>query len=230
MGYDGKGNYLIKSEENVKEAFEYLSRVGRLMCESFVNFDKEIATQVIRNISGEIKVYPVVETIQKDQICNLVIASKDQFKNIKEKTEEIAKKIVTNLNYVGVLGIEMFLSGDEIRVNELAPRVHNSGHYTIEGCYTSQFENHIRAIMNFPLGSTEMRENNAVMINILGERNGEAKLQNAGKLLSKETAYLHIYGKKETQIGRKMGHITVLGDDLNNTVKLAGEYREIINI
>ncbi|MEO8665410.1 MAG: 5-(carboxyamino)imidazole ribonucleotide synthase [Ignavibacteria bacterium] len=230
MGYDGKGNYLINSEKDVETAFESLSSRGELMCESFVNFDKEIATQVTRSISGEIKVYPVVETIQKDHICNFVIASKDQFEKIKLKAEEIAKKVVTELDYAGTLGIEMFLTGSDILVNELAPRVHNSGHYTIEGCYTSQFENHIRAIMNFPLGSTQLRENNSVMINIIGERNGLSKLQNAGELLSKEKVYLHVYGKKETRFGRKMGHITVLGDDLSKTIALAKECREAIRI
>ncbi|MEP7147078.1 MAG: 5-(carboxyamino)imidazole ribonucleotide synthase [bacterium] len=230
MGYDGKGNHLINSDDEVKEAFENLSQRGKLMCESFVNFDKEIATQVTRNISGEIKIYPIVETIQKDHICNLVIASKNQFEKVKEKAGEIATKIVTELNYSGTMGIEMFLLHDEILVNELAPRVHNSGHYTIEGCYTSQFDNHIRAIINFPLGSPELRVDNSVMINIIGERNGDAKLQNSEKVLSKEKAYLHIYGKKEVRTGRKMGHITVLGSDLHSKIELAKECREIIDI
>jgi 5-(carboxyamino)imidazole ribonucleotide synthase len=230
MGYDGKGNIEIKSGNEISKAFGILSERGKLLCESFIDFDKEIATQVVRNRSGEIRIYPVVETIQKDHICKLVIASENLFGNLRQKVEEMAVKIVNELNYVGVLGIEMFLKGDDILVNELAPRVHNSGHYTIEGCYTSQFENHIRAILDLPLGNTELRNDNSVMINIIGERNGEAKLSRAGKIFSMEKVYLHIYGKKETKKGRKMGHITVLRKDLNEAIKIAGEARSDINI
>lgn len=230
MGYDGKGNIEIKSEKNIDEALKTLSERGALMCESYVKFDREIATQFARNKSREKKVYPVVETIQKNHICNLVIASDNKFNNIAKKTDDIVNKISEGLDYVGVMGIEMFLVGEEIYVNELAPRVHNSGHYTIEGCYTSQFENHLRAIMNFPLGSTTMREENAVMINILGERNGEAKLMRAGEILKMENTYLHIYGKKKTSPGRKMGHITVLNKDLNEAVRISNAARDLIDI
>lgn len=230
MGYDGKGNFEITSENEIDNAFETLSKRGNLMCERFVKFEKEIATQVVRNKSGEIKVYPVVETIQKNHICELVIASKNNFSNISDKVSEIAKKIVTELNYTGVMGIEMFLFGNEILVNELAPRVHNSGHYTIEGCYTSQFENHIRAVLNFPLGNTEMCAENSVMINILGEGNGEAKQMNAEKILSEEKVYLHNYGKKKSGTGRKMGHITVLGEELDKVTRTAEKCRMNIDL
>jgi len=230
MGYDGKGNIEIKSVDEIDNAFGILSERGKLLCESFINFDKEIATQVVRNRKGQIRIYPVVETIQKDHICKLVIASKALFGNLKNKVEETAVKIVNELNYVGVMGIEMFLKGDKILVNELAPRVHNSGHYTIEGSYCSQFENHIRAILDLPLGNTELRNDNAVMINIIGERNGEAKLTRAGRLFTKDKVYLHVYGKKETRKGRKMGHITVLRGDLQDAVNTANEARRDIEI
>ena len=230
MGYDGKGNFTIEREDQIEEAFNVLSKRGRLMCESFVNFEKEIATQVVRNSSGEMKVYKVVETIQKDHICNQVISSAGQFENVKSKAEKIAGQITEGLNYKGVMGIEMFLNGEEILVNELAPRVHNSGHYTIEACKTSQFENHIRAILNYTPGSTDMVCDNAVMINILGKRNGKAELKNAGELLKSENVYLHIYGKTETSIGRKMGHITVLNNDINKAIELAQINRDLIEI
>ena len=230
MGYDGKGNFTIKSDGDIKEAFDILSERGKLMCESFVTFEKEIATQVVRNKSGEVKVYTVVETIQKDHICNTVIASKNLFKNIRDEVESIAKKIVTDLNYVGVMGIEMFLVQEKIIVNELAPRVHNSGHYTIEACHTSQFENHTRAILNYPLGNTEMINENAVMINILGERNGKAELKNANKILQNKNIHLHIYGKENTIIGRKMGHITVTGNELQKVKETAEKARKNISI
>ncbi|MDZ4710712.1 MAG: 5-(carboxyamino)imidazole ribonucleotide synthase [bacterium] len=230
MGYDGKGNYLVRSEADVDDAFDTLIKRGSLMCESFVNFDREIATQVVRNKSGEIRIYPVVETVQKDQVCHLVIASDGMFDNIKTKVEQMAKTIVEKLDYVGVMGIEMFLIGEEILINELAPRVHNSGHYTIEGCYTSQFENHLRAVMNFPLGDINLRDNSCVMINIIGERNSRAKLSNTGAVLSEDKAYLHIYGKQETKTGRKMGHITVLNEDREAAVRIAKDLRKKINI
>lgn len=230
MGYDGKGNYEIKSEPEAKNGYETLRQRGNLMCERFVKFDKEIATQVARNKNGEIKIYPVVETIQKEHICNLVIFSKNMFENIKDKVHEIASEIVTNLNYIGVMGIEMFLNGEEILVNELAPRVHNSGHYTIEGCYTSQFENHVRSILNFPLGNTEAREENSVMINILGRRNGKARITGMKEILSCGNAFLHIYGKQETREGRKMGHITVNDKDLQRAIDTAKECRDKIEM
>ncbi len=230
MGYDGKGNIEIKSDEEIDNAFDILSERGKLLCESFIDFDKEIATQAVRSRSGEIRIYPVVETIQKDHICKLVLASKNMFGNLKSKVEETAVKIVNELNYVGVMGIEMFLKGDKILVNELAPRVHNSGHYTIEGSYCSQFENHVRAILDLPLGNTGLRNDNAVMINIIGERNEEARLTRTDSLFSKDKVYLHVYGKKETKKGRKMGHITVLSDDLQDAVNTANEARLDIEI
>lgn len=230
MGYDGKGNLEIRSEADIDNAFRSLSERGKLLCESFIDFDKELATQVVRSRSGEVRIYPLVETIQEDHICKLVIASDDRFENLRSKAEEIALKIVNELNYAGVMGIEMFLKGDEILVNELAPRVHNSGHYTIEGCYTSQFENHIRAIMDLPLGNTKLRNDNSVMINIIGERNGTAKPEGIVSVLSKEKVYLHIYGKKETKTGRKMGHITVLRKDVKDALKTALEVRKEIEI
>jgi len=230
MGYDGKGNTTINNEEQINDALENLSKRGELLCEGFVRFDKEIATQVARNKYGEIKVYPVVETIQKNHICNLVIASKNLFDNIKNQVTDIATKIVIDLDYIGVMGIEMFLTSDQIVVNELAPRVHNSGHYTIEGCYTSQFENHIRAVINYPLGNTELTSNSAVMINILGKRDGKAKLTGVGEVLGKDKTYLHVYGKNETRTERKMGHITVLHNDRDEAVRIAVESERSINI
>lgn len=230
MGYDGKGNYTISNKDDIDNAFKLLSERGKLMCERFVNFDREIATQVLRSKSGEIRVYPVVETIQKNHICNLVIASKEKFDSIKSRVGVIAAKIVSDLNYTGVIGIEMFLKGEEILVNELAPRVHNSGHYTIEACITSQFENHIRAILDLPTGSTEMIPENSVMINILGEKKQKACLKGADKILNHKNVFLHVYGKKESREGRKMGHITVNGDELNSSIDIALRCREEIEI
>jgi len=231
MGYDGKGNIKINSEADINKAYKALIKRGKLFCEKFINFKKEIAVQAVRSISGEIKIYPVVDTIQKNHICHLVLANEKLNKVVTQKVNRLAKKILSELKYVGVLGIEMFVTrGNKVLVNELAPRVHNSGHYTIEGCKCSQFENHIRAILNLPLGSTERTSKSAAMINILGEKNSPARLRGINKLLKFENMYLHIYGKQETNKGRKMGHITVLGDNLQRTKKLAEKYRKLIKI
>jgi len=230
MGYDGKGNFEISSEKDIEEAYKVLSGRGELMCERFVRFEKEIATQAVRSKSGEIKVYPVVETVQKSHVCNLVIASRNSFNEITDRVKEIAEKILTETNYTGVMGIEMFMTGDEILVNELAPRVHNSGHYTIEGSHTSQFENHIRAVLDMPLGDTSLKSEYAVMINILGERDCKAETKGFNEVLKDQNSYIHIYGKRETRKGRKMGHVTVLGDSLEAAISTANKSREKISI
>ncbi len=230
MGYDGKGNYEVTNVTEIEQACDKLSKRGKLMCERFVSFEKEIAVQAVRSSNGEIKVYPVVETIQEDHICKLVIASPGRFSELTGTVNEICKKILTSMSYTGVMGIEMFLCGNDIVVNELAPRVHNSGHYTIEGCITSQFENHIRAILGLPLGSTEMKVAAAVMINILGERNGTAEIRGMERTLACTDTYLHLYGKKETRVGRKMGHITVVGNDHKILTQKAENARKTLEI
>lgn len=231
MGYDGKGNYRINSVDEIPHAFELLSDRGELFVEEYIDFLLELAVQVSRNSNGEIVIYPIVETIQKDHICHIVKACKDRFFNIKDLIHDYCKKILTELDYVGTMGIELFLLPDGgVIVNELAPRVHNSGHHTIEGCITSQFENHMRAICGLPLGDVAMIYNSAVMINILGERNGNAKLTGLDELLKLDKTYLHIYGKTETRSGRKMGHITILDNDLETATAKALQARELISI
>ncbi|HRE40468.1 MAG TPA: 5-(carboxyamino)imidazole ribonucleotide synthase [Ignavibacteria bacterium] len=232
MGYDGKGNFLIKSESEIKTAVEELSKRGKLMCEQFINFEKEIAIQITRSVSGEIKIYPLVETIQKNHICHIVKYSEDLFeKEIEISAKKIAEKIVNDIDYTGTMGIEMFFrNNNELLVNELAPRVHNTGHYTIETSKTSQFENHNRAILGLPLGDVSMNTKSAVMINIIGERNGKAEIKGLDKLLKKENVYLHDYSKNEVKTGRKMGHITVLDNDLNSALNTANESLSEISI
>jgi 5-(carboxyamino)imidazole ribonucleotide synthase len=222
MGYDGYGNATIKNKNEFTASLEKLSsRHSELYAESFINFRKELAIMIIRT-KRDIKFYPVVETIQKNHICHLVIAPAQIEKRLSKVVEEIAVHSVEAVRGYGIYGIEMFLyNEDRILVNEMAPRPHNSGHYTIEGCITSQFENHIRAILNLPLGSTEMLYKYAVMINLLGKRNDNGVVQNYQNVLSDEKIKLHIYGKSKSRYGRKMGHITVIGDDLNYLLKTA---------
>jgi len=230
MGYDGKGNYKIDSAEDIDDAVKVLGTRGKLMCERFIPFEKEIAVQAVRNELGNFKIFPVVETIQENHICKTVLASQKLFPSLENQVKQIASVILNKLNYVGVMGIEMFLQGNEIIVNELAPRVHNSGHYTIEGCYTSQFENHIRAITGINIGETNMKEDSAVMVNILGRYDGKINLDFLQSLNIEKNSFVHLYGKDQDKSGRKMGHITVTGNDLNELLHKANQLREQITI
>ncbi len=213
MGYDGYGNALIKNAASFEKEFDRLThRHSKLLAEEFIHFKKELAVMVART-KREIKVYPVVETIQRNHICHTVIAPAKVSNKIHDRAKSIAVKCVEAVNGIGIFGIELFLSDDnDILVNEIAPRPHNSGHYTIEGCITSQFENHIRAVLNLPLGSVEMVKPFAVMINLLGKKNG-GTLRNYSTALNEPNVHLHVYGKHQSRIGRKMGHITIVGDD-----------------
>ncbi|MBS1493705.1 MAG: 5-(carboxyamino)imidazole ribonucleotide synthase [Bacteroidetes bacterium] len=230
MGYDGKGNYKIDNENEIDEAMNVLGKRGQLMCERFIPFEKEIAVQAVRNIKGDFKIYPVVETIQENHICKTVLASKNLFSNLRERVTTITKSILNELNYVGVMGIEMFLLGEDIIVNELAPRVHNSGHYSIEGCYTSQFENHIRAVSGLLIGDTNLKEDSSVMINILGSFDGNYRLDFLKDLDLENNTYIHLYDKNENRTGRKMGHITLTGENLNELESQGNKIREQIKI
>ncbi len=229
MGYDGKGNFKIDSDAMIQEAFDSLIKRGLLMCEQFVDFRRELAVQAVRSLNGDIKVYPVVESIQKDHICSIVKASANFESGFSEQVRSIAVKIAERLNYTGVLAVELFQMNDGmLYVNELAPRVHNTGHYTIEGCHVSQFENHIRAVAGLPLGSTKMKYPCAVIINLIGEKEGKASLSGYEELLRDSNAYLHFYGKDETRIGRKMGHITLTGEDMSALLYSANKYHSLI--
>ncbi|HEX3072313.1 MAG TPA: 5-(carboxyamino)imidazole ribonucleotide synthase, partial [Ignavibacteriales bacterium] len=209
MGYDGYGNAFIKDEAGFVESYKKLTeRHSGLMAEKYVEFKMELAVMIAQS-SKEIAVYPVVQTIQKNHICHIVIAPAEIDNAVMEKARDAAIQCVKAVNGRGIFGIEMFLTqDDEILVNEIAPRPHNSGHYTIEACYTSQFENCIRAVLDLPLGSTEMVKPCAVMVNLLGKKDGEGIIENYESALSDNMAHLHIYGKRKSRIGRKMGHLT----------------------
>lgn len=214
MGYDGYGNALVKNRNEFLLAFDKLThRHSKLLAEEFVDFTMELAVMVART-KKEIAVYPVVETIQKNHICHTVIAPAKLSKAIITKARNIALDSVKAVKGFGLYGIEMFYTASgKLLVNEMAPRPHNSGHYSIEACVTSQFENHIRSVLSLPLGSSEMVKPSAVMINLLGKTNGRGVIKNYSNALSDPNVHLHIYGKKLSRVGRKMGHITVVGND-----------------
>lgn len=218
-GYDGYGNELIRSDVDAAPAFQKLTKRGSsLMVEEFVPFTKELAIMAVRNARGETATYPVVETIQHAHICHSVLAPADISEKSRARATEIAHEVLKAVDGVGIYGIEMFLLTDgDVLINEIAPRPHNSGHYTIEACETSQFENHIRAVLNLPLGSTAMRAPAAVMVNILGSFDAVAKAHGLENALAVPNTTVHLYGKEKSRPGRKMGHVTALGTSLTET-------------
>lgn len=224
MGYDGYGNYTVSGGEEYKEGLEKLTkRESLLMAEEFVDYSMELAVMAVRT-SKEIQCYPVVQTIQENHICKMVLAPAQISNNLAEEAKEIAFECIKAVDGFGLYGIEMFLTRDnKLLVNEMAPRPHNSGHFTIEACVTSQYENHIRSILDLPLGSTEMVKPAAVMVNILGKTDGPGVLEDYGAVLENKNAHLHIYGKENSRIGRKMGHITLVGEDMPKLVEEANE-------
>jgi len=222
MGYDGYGNMLIKNADDIAVAWEkFNGRSGLLFAEEFIDFDCELAVMVARNTLGDVVVYPCVETIQSNHICHKVIAPARINIELQKQAQDIAKRCVESINGVGIYGVEMFLVGDNILVNEIAPRPHNSGHYTIEGCKCSQYENCIRAILGLPLGSSDMIHSAVVMINLLGKRDGAGTPSDFTGSLRFPNSRLHLYNKKESRVGRKMGHITTFGNDIEAVLREA---------
>ncbi len=231
-GYDGYGNKTARNLELALQGFEDLGgNNGRdILAEAFVPFTKELAVQVARNEHGVV-VYPCCETIQENHICVAVLSPAPIDEAFQKRAQELAVKAIEAIDGKGIFAFEFFLSEDgEILLNESAPRPHNSGHYTIEGCITSQFENHVRSVLGLPLGSTEMTQPTAVMINLLGTHNRPAEADNILESLSEKNGHLHVYGKIQSKIGRKMAHYTLLGDDLNETYLKAKQLTEPFQI
>ncbi len=223
-GYDGKGNFTVRDETDMEAGWQALDgpRGRELYAEAFCPFVKELATIVTRSRSGESVHYPVVETVQKDHICHIVRAPAVIDAGVAENAADIAAKAIDAIDGVGSFGVEMFLLEDgSIVVNELAPRVHNSGHYTIEACECSQFENHVRAVLGLPHGSTRMVAPAAVMINTLGDGHGPGHPGGMSEALAVPGAHIHTYGKAKSVPGRKMGHVTALGETVTEAEEKA---------
>ncbi len=204
MGYDGKGQAVIKSEGDIDAAWHALAG-NELIAESFVKFSRELSAIAARDTQGNIQIYPLAENDHHDGILRV---SRVPVKNLSDKKTQQAKDFITlllnHLDHVGVLTLELFDCEDGLVANEMAPRVHNSGHWSIEGSYCSQFENHIRAICDMPLGDTGTKHTASAMINIIG-KNGDRN-----SVLSTANAHLHMYGKSERP-NRKLGHINLFG-------------------
>jgi len=228
-GYDGRGVQLLRAENDLEKAFDAPG-----LLEKLIDFENEISVIVARNENGDTHSFPAVEMVFHPE-ANLVeyLFSPAAIKeSVASEAERIAKKIITDLNMVGLLAVEMFVTKDQkVLVNEIAPRPHNSGHQTIEANVTSQYQQHLRAILNLPLGKTSIVHPSA-MVNLLGEEgfSGQAKYNGLEEVLKLSGVYVHLYGKKLTKPFRKMGHVTIVDDDINSLKKKANFVKQTLKI
>lgn len=228
-GYDGRGVAVIKTMEDLEDITE-----GACIAEELVPFKNELAVIVARNPGGDMKSYPVVEMEfhPKANQVEYVICPARIDEKVAERARKIAEDVSRAFDHVGLLAVEMFQTvDDEILVNEVAPRPHNSGHYSIEASYTNQFEQHLRAILNLPLGSTESKVA-GIMVNLSGEKNysGDVVYENIEKIMKIPGVTPHIYGKKITRPFRKMGHVTIINKDIAEARRIAEEVKNLIRV
>jgi 5-(carboxyamino)imidazole ribonucleotide synthase len=229
--YDGRGNFKITSSDEIEKAYHHFDGKS-LMVEKFVNFKMEVSVIAARNTKGKITVYPLVENIHENNILKMTIAPARVSIDVIKNAGEIAKKTMEVLKGAGVFGVEMFIDQDDkIIINEIAPRVHNSGHHTLQSCKTSQFEQHVRAILGLELGSTDLIHK-TVMCNILGPDGFEGKYKPVQ--LEKDGVYLKMYGKDISKPQRKIGHFNVVdlsdSKDVSELLKTADEIKNSILI
>ena len=229
FGYDGNGVKIVRSVADLTNLPEV-----ECIAEQMIPFKNELAVIVARSVSGEIKTYPVVEMEfhpEANQVEYVICPARIDDK-VAQSAREIALKVSENFNHVGLLAVEMFQTeNDEILVNEVAPRPHNSGHYSIEASYTSQFENHLRAILNLPLGNTDSKVA-GIMVNLVGEEgfSGQVIYKNIEKIMAISGVTPHIYGKRETRPFRKMGHVTIVNENMAEARKIAEEVKNSIRV
>jgi 5-(carboxyamino)imidazole ribonucleotide synthase len=228
-GYDGRGVQVLRSKESLVNAFEEASVI-----EDLVDIEKELSVIVARNEKGEVKSFPVVD-MEFNQEANLVeflYAPATISKELEKEARDLAERLISELEMVGLLAVELFLDKEgKLLINEIAPRPHNSGHHTIEGNFNSQYALHLRSILGMHLGSTETIKPSA-MLNLLGEKGFEGPVFYEGldDVLDKEGVFVHLYGKKLTKPFRKMGHVTVLGDDLNELRSKIDQVKEVLKV
>ena len=228
-GYDGNGVQIVRQISDI----DALPNT-QCIAEKMIPFKNELAVIVTRSVSGEIKTYPVVEMEfhpEANQVEYVICPARIEEK-VANKAREIALQVSEAFHHVGLLAVEMFQTqDDEIIVNEVAPRPHNSGHYSIEGSYTSQFEQHIRAILDLPLGNTDSKVA-GIMVNLVGEEgySGQVVYENIEKIMAIDGVTPHIYGKRETRPFRKMGHVTIVNENMNKARKIAQQVKETIRV
>lgn len=210
-GYDGQGTVIIKNPQDLETTWKSWG-CPPVILEEFIPFEQELAIIAARFPNGEIAIYPIVETQQENQVCRCVIAPATLTAQQTTEIEQIARTLLENLQAVGIFGIELFLTKQgKVLVNEVAPRTHNSAHFSLDACETSQFEQHLRAVCGLPPGQTNLKSAGAVMINLLGyETSQNPYLEKRRRLAHFPNAHLHWYGKIDSRPGRKLGHVTVL--------------------
>ena len=228
-GYDGRGVWIIDNEPTgIELVNNLLAERVELLAEQWVPIEREVAILVARRQNGETTVFPLVETVQVDGMCREVIAPADVEPSIADEAHRIAEVVAQISGVVGILAVELFVSAGKVLVNEIATRPHNSGHYTIEGCVTSQFEQHLRAILDWPLGSTELTAPAVVTVNIVGDADGSDPAARLNDALEVDGAHMHLYGKGP-RAGRKLGHVTVCGDDAESARARANLAAALLN-
>ena len=229
--YDGYGNATVEGADALQAAWPDLADDDGLMVEAFVPFERELAVLVARRPDGVHVIYPVAYTEQRDHRCHAVEVPADVQADVAAEAQRVALRAVETVDGVGLTAVELFETSDKkILVNELAPRPHNTGHYTIEACYASQFENHVRAVLGWPLGRPDLRERFAAMVNVLGGREGTARPDGLADALAVPGAAVHLYGKPDVRPNRKMGHVTVTGADRQDVRHRAEEAASLIRL
>ena len=229
FGYDGKGVKIIKNIEDLDFSYDH-----QCLIEEKVSIKKELSVIVSRNTDGQIKCFPVVEMEfnEKSNLVEYVMCPANISKQTEEKAIIIASEIAKKFEMVGLLAVELFVTNeDEILINEVAPRPHNSGHHTIECCVTSQFDQHIRSILNLPLGETSILIP-GIMVNLVGENmeEGNVNYKNINDIFDIPGVYIHIYGKKKSRLNRKMGHITIVNKDINKAIEIGKSIKSKIKV
>ncbi|HEY9639599.1 MAG TPA: 5-(carboxyamino)imidazole ribonucleotide synthase [Coleofasciculaceae cyanobacterium] len=228
LGYDGRGTMVLQDLASLTAALDPFQAEDWLL-EEFIPFERELAVMAARSPQGEIVVYPVVETQQVNQVCQRVFVTQAFGSEVVQQVEAIATQLLTSLNYVGIMGIEFFLTAaGKVLVNETAPRTHNSGHYSLDACETSQFEQQLRAVCGLPLGSAALTCAGAVMINLLGYESAESDYwEKRQQIQQVARSHLYWYGKTVSRPGRKLGHVTVCLEDVRQAAAVAQEIEAI---
>ena len=229
FGYDGKGVKIIKSPDDLNFSYK-----NQCLIEELVEIKKELSVIVSRNVQGDIKCFPIVEMEfnDKSNLVEYVMCPANISDDIEKRANEIAKKTSEKFNMVGILAVELFLTkDDDILINEVAPRPHNSGHHTIECCMTSQFDQHLRSILNLSLGETDLIIP-GIMVNLVGENmiEGNVIYKNINDIFDIPGVFVHIYGKKKSRLNRKMGHITIVNKDINKAIEIGKKIKRKIKV
>ena len=223
-GYDGKGQHRLESADHADQV--QWSAAPEWIAEKCITFDKEVSVIVARTPDGRCESFPIFENTHSNHILDISVAPAELSATLSQEARRIAVAAAQTIDIVGLLCVEFFVSGDHVLINEVAPRPHNSGHLTIEGCETSQFEQHVRAVCNLPLGSTQQRTPTAAMANLLGDLwTAEGQAPDWIAALADPGVSLHLYGKSQAKSARKMGHLTITGNDRDSVVKRVSEAR-----